>query len=127
MIATFWSDLRWAVKSLRRAPMFSLLVIGTLAVGMGFNTASMERGDALVDIYDDGSVIVRHGGAEIGQGLNTQVTQLVAKELGIQMDLVRMGVTSTAVIPNPVSTGASTRMSDNKHRIVLNPSPSDAL
>ncbi|MCA9701219.1 MAG: molybdopterin-dependent oxidoreductase, partial [Myxococcales bacterium] len=47
--------------------------------GMGFNATFLERGDALVDIYDsDGTVIVRHGGCEIGQGLNTQVMQLVA-------------------------------------------------
>jgi xanthine dehydrogenase/oxidase len=76
--------------------------------GMGFNLASMERGDALVDIYTDGGVLVRHGGVEMGQGLNTQVTQLVALALNVPQDLIQVGTTSTAVIPNPTSSGAST-------------------
>lgn len=90
---------RWVKKGISMIP---------VKYGMGFNLASMERGDALVEIYDDGSVIVRHGGAEIGQGISTQITQLVARELNIPMHLVRIGTTSTAVIPNPESTGAST-------------------
>lgn len=77
--------------------------------GMGFNATFLERGDALVDIYSgDGTVLVRHGGVEMGQGVNTQVTQLVAQALGIPIALVQIGTTSTAVIPDPVSTGAST-------------------
>ena len=91
---------RWVKRGISMIP---------IQYGMGFNTAFLERGDALVDIYDgDGTVIVRHGGVEIGQGLNTQVTQLVARELNIPMRLVRIGVTSTAIIPNPEATGAST-------------------
>lgn len=91
---------RWVKRGISMIP---------IQYGMGFNSAFLERGDALVDIYDgDGTVIVRHGGAEIGQGLNTQVTQLVARALNIPMRLVRIGVTSTAIIPNPEATGAST-------------------
>ncbi len=91
---------RWVKRGISMIP---------IQYGMGFNTAFLERGDALVDIYDgDGTVIVRHGGVEIGQGLNTQVTQLVARELNIPMRLVRIGTTSTGIIPNPEATGAST-------------------
>lgn len=77
--------------------------------GMGFNATFLERGDALIDVYDnDGTVLVRHGGVEMGQGLNTQVAQLVAETLNVPLYLVQVGLTSTAVIPNPISTGAST-------------------
>lgn len=77
--------------------------------GMGFNLASMERGMALVEIYNtDGTVRVRLGGVEMGQGINTQVIQLVSQALNVPMALVDVGWTSTAVIPNPTSTGAST-------------------
>ena len=90
---------RWVKRGISMIP---------IKYGMGFNAAFMERGDALVEIYGDGSVLVRHGGAEIGQGLNTQVIQLVAQALNVPMDRIRVGTTSTSVIPNPESTGAST-------------------
>jgi xanthine dehydrogenase/oxidase len=76
--------------------------------GMGFNLASMEQGDALVEIYKDGTVLVRHGGVEMGQGIDTQIIQLVSQALNVPQELIQIGITSTGVIPNPTSTGAST-------------------
>ena len=60
-VETFNREHRWVKRGISMIP---------IKYGMGFNAVSMERGDALVDIYDgDGTVIVRHGGVEIGQGL----------------------------------------------------------
>jgi xanthine dehydrogenase/oxidase len=100
-----------AVQAYNRANRWRKRGISLMPVkyGMGFNATFLERGDALIDIYDgDGTVTVRHGGCEIGQGLNTQVIQLVAEALNIPVYLIQVGTTSTAVIPNPISTGAST-------------------
>ncbi|MBH9576270.1 molybdopterin cofactor-binding domain-containing protein [Inhella proteolytica] len=99
-VRTFNRNNRWRKRGISMLP---------IKYGMGFNATFLERGDALVDIFDgDGTVVVRHGGCEIGQGLNTQVMQLVAEALNIPVYLIRVGTLSTQVIPNPISTGAST-------------------
>src|SRR5437773_2598588 len=36
---TSWQDVRYAIRAFRRAPAFSLTVIGTIALGLGLNTA----------------------------------------------------------------------------------------
>lgn len=36
-----------------------------------------QQAAALVHIYQDGSVLVSHGGAEMGQGLHTKVQQVL--------------------------------------------------
>lgn len=41
-----------------------------------FNIRIHLQGYALVNIYIDGSVVVAHGGAELGQGLNTKMQQV---------------------------------------------------
>jgi xanthine dehydrogenase molybdopterin-binding subunit B len=40
------------------------------------NIRNHLQGYALVNIYIDGSVVVAHGGAEVGQGLNTKMQQV---------------------------------------------------
>ncbi|MFN3305059.1 MAG: molybdopterin cofactor-binding domain-containing protein, partial [Roseateles sp.] len=46
--------------------------------GISFNVAHLNQAGALVHVYTDGSVLVNHGGTEMGQGLNTKVAQVVA-------------------------------------------------
>jgi xanthine dehydrogenase/oxidase len=85
-----------------------------LKYGSGFNLASLEQGGALIEVYSgDGSVLVRHGGVEIGQGLDTKVAQVVALTLNVPMACVRVADCDTAVVPNPEGTGASTGTSFN--------------
>jgi predicted permease len=39
LIETTWQDVRYAVRGFRRAPIFAITVIGTIALGLGINTA----------------------------------------------------------------------------------------
>ncbi len=85
-----------------------------LKYGSGFNLAMLEQGGALVEVYDqDATVLVHHGGVEMGQGLNTKVAQVVAETLNVPLAIVRIAEMDTGVVPNPESTGASTGTSFN--------------
>ena len=76
--------------------------------GISFNVAHLNQAGALVHVYTDGSVLVNHGGTEMGQGLNTKVAQVVAQELGLSFDAVRCSATDTSKVANTSATAAST-------------------
>jgi xanthine dehydrogenase/oxidase len=86
----------------------------------GYNLASLEQSGALIDIYDqDGTVLVRHGGVEMGQGILTKVAQIAAKELNVPLSLIQTSVEDSQVVPNPASTGASTGTAFNGGAVVM--------
>jgi xanthine dehydrogenase large subunit len=76
--------------------------------GISFNVNHYNQAGALVHVYTDGSVLVNHGGTEMGQGLNTKVAQVVAHELGLERKRVRCSATDTSKIANTSATAAST-------------------
>ena len=76
--------------------------------GIAFNVNHLNQAGALVHVYVDGSVLVTHGGTEMGQGLNTKVMQVVAQELGVPWTQVRTAATDTSKIANTSATAAST-------------------
>ncbi|MCM2549970.1 xanthine dehydrogenase molybdopterin binding subunit [Burkholderia glumae] len=76
--------------------------------GIAFNVAHLNQAGALVHIYTDGSILVNHGGTEMGQGLNTKVAQVVAHELGVGFGRVRVTATDTSKVANTSATAAST-------------------
>jgi xanthine dehydrogenase large subunit len=53
-------------------------------------------------------MLVNHGGTEMGQGLNTKVAQVVAHELGVNFERVRVTATDTSKVANTSATAAST-------------------
>jgi xanthine dehydrogenase large subunit len=84
------------------------LALTPVKFGISFNVAHFNQAGALVHVYADGSVLVNHGGTEMGQGLNTKVAQVVAHELGIAFDRVRVTATDTQKVANTSATAAST-------------------
>ncbi|MDO9284648.1 MAG: xanthine dehydrogenase molybdopterin binding subunit [Aquabacterium sp.] len=84
------------------------LALTPVKFGISFNVAHFNQAGALVHVYADGSVLVNHGGTEMGQGLNTKVAQVVAHELGIALERVRVTATDTQKVANTSATAAST-------------------
>ncbi|MGO4477167.1 xanthine dehydrogenase molybdopterin binding subunit [Massilia sp. 2TAF26] len=76
--------------------------------GIAFNVTHLNQAGALVHVYVDGSILVNHGGTEMGQGVNTKVMQVVAHELGVDLSRVRITATNTSKVANTSATAAST-------------------
>jgi xanthine dehydrogenase large subunit len=75
--------------------------------GISFNATIFNQAGALVHIYTDGSVLLNHGGTEMGQGLFTKVAQVVANEFALPLSAVRSSATDTSKVPNTSATAAS--------------------
>lgn len=75
--------------------------------GIAFTAHFMNQGGALVHLYTDGTVLVTHGGTEMGQGLHTKVCQVAAQAFGISVDQVFVNDTSTDKVANQIATAAS--------------------
>ncbi|WP_374655805.1 xanthine dehydrogenase molybdopterin binding subunit [Dongia sp.] len=75
--------------------------------GISFTTSHLNQAGALVHIYNDGSVHLNHGGTEMGQGLFQKVAQVVAEELQIDIDRIKISATHTGKVPNTSATAAS--------------------
>ncbi|MFD7032163.1 xanthine dehydrogenase molybdopterin binding subunit [Streptomyces sp. NPDC059917] len=75
--------------------------------GISFNLTAFNQAGALVLIYKDGSVLINHGGTEMGQGLHTKMLQVAATTLGIPLHKVRLAPTRTDKVPNTSATAAS--------------------
>lgn len=75
--------------------------------GISFTTTHLNQAGALLQVYSDGSVLLNHGGTEMGQGLYIKVAQVVADALGIALDSVRVSSTRTDKVPNTSATAAS--------------------
>lgn len=80
--------------------------------GVGFGCAlSPEGADptsvAIVRLLVDGSALLLIGSTEMGQGGHTTLAQIVAEELGLELDQVRLAPTDTHLVPFQWTTGAS--------------------
>ena len=98
-IAAFNARSRWIKRGLAFTP---------VKFGISFNVRHLNQAGALVHVYVDGSILVNHGGTEMGQGIHTKVAQVVAHELGVAYARVRVTATDTQKVANTSATAAST-------------------
>ncbi|WP_319201488.1 molybdopterin cofactor-binding domain-containing protein [uncultured Ilyobacter sp.] len=80
--------------------------IGSMFYGIG-NTGLPNPAAAFVEVHSDGSATVLAGAADIGQGSNTVMCQIVAEVLGIDYESVNITSADTAVTPEAGATSAS--------------------
>uniref|UniRef100_A0A8C1Y1M9 Aldehyde oxidase 5 n=1 Tax=Cyprinus carpio TaxID=7962 RepID=A0A8C1Y1M9_CYPCA len=78
-----------------------------LKFGIGFSKGFYNQGAALVNIYKDGSVLISHGGTEMGQGINTKAIQIASRILKVPMSSIHIKETCTGNVPNAAPSAAS--------------------
>ena len=83
------------------------LAMTPVKFGISFNFTAFNQAGALVHVYKDGSVLITHGGTEMGQGLHTKMLQVAATSLGVPLARVRLAPTRTDKVPNTSATAAS--------------------
>ena len=83
------------------------IAITPVKFGISFTSTLLNQAGALVHVYKDGTVQLNHGGTEMGQGLYIKVAQVVADELGVTTDRIRITAADTSKVPNASATAAS--------------------
>lgn len=75
--------------------------------GAGYTAKFLNQAGALVHIYTDGSVLLTHGGVEIGQGLHIKMIQIASRVLEIPVEMIHTAESATDKVPNSTSSSAS--------------------
>ena len=94
-----WNDVQPIVKR--------GLALTPVKFGIAFTSTMFNQAGALLQVYTDGTVLLNHGGTEMGQGLHIKVAQVVAAELGLPLSAIRISATDTSKVPNTSATAAS--------------------
>uniref|UniRef100_A0A9L0ID60 Aldehyde oxidase/xanthine dehydrogenase a/b hammerhead domain-containing protein n=1 Tax=Equus asinus TaxID=9793 RepID=A0A9L0ID60_EQUAS len=95
------------------------LAVVPMKFSVGFAATSFHQAAALVHIYTDGSVLVTHGGNELGQGIHTKMLQVASRELKVPTSHMHICETSTATVPNTIATAASIGSDVNGRAVML--------
>ena len=79
---------------------------------VGFSFGAIEASSATIELHGEveiEEVIVRHAGAEVGQGVHTAIVQMVAEELGVELGKIQL-ITSDTSYTNDSGSVAASRM-----------------
>lgn len=83
------------------------LSLTAVKFGISFTTRFLNQGNALVNVHRDGTLQVSTGATEMGQGVNTRISAIVAEAFGLAPSDVRIMPTSTEKNHNTSPTAAS--------------------
>lgn len=88
---------------------------------VGFSFGAPEQAFATIELHGGAEieqVVLRHAGADVGQGAHTVMAQMTAEALGVPVEMVQLVVSDTAVTQDAGSASASrlTFMSGNSIR-----------
>ncbi|KKZ68000.1 xanthine dehydrogenase [[Emmonsia] crescens] len=83
------------------------LAIVPTKFGISYTALFLNQAGALVHLYNDGSVLVAHGGTEMGQGLHTKIVMIAAEALGVPQSDIFISETATNTVANASPTAAS--------------------
>jgi xanthine dehydrogenase large subunit len=83
------------------------LALTPVKFGISFTLTHLNQAGALVHVYQDGSILMNHGGTEMGQGLFQKVAQVAAARFGVGIERVKITATDTGKVPNTSATAAS--------------------
>jgi len=104
----YWARRREITRFNAQSPIIKRgLSLTPVKFGISFTAQHLNQAGALLHVYTDGSVMINHGGTEMGQGLHTKICQVVARELGLDLEQVRITATRTDKVPNTSPTAAS--------------------
>ncbi|TID12881.1 xanthine dehydrogenase [Venturia nashicola] len=93
------------------------LAIVPTKFGISFTALFLNQAGALVHIYHDGSILLAHGGTEMGQGLHTKMCMIAAEALKVPQESVFISETATNTVANTSSTAASASSDLNGYAI----------
>ena len=103
-------DFRHVIEESRKGNyLWKGIGISTIFYGVGLGSAGkhMSKTGAYVQLEPDGSAIFAVGTTEMGQGMMTVLAQIVAEELGLDYEKVRMTPVDTSRVPDSGPTVAS--------------------
>ena len=84
--------------------------------GIAFTGVHMNQGGALVQIYTDGSVLLTHGGTEMGQGLYIKTMQVASTVLQIPIEMIHVTETGTDKVRINLNSKLAANHQDHFHR-----------
>ncbi|MBI3090961.1 MAG: molybdopterin-dependent oxidoreductase [Candidatus Tectomicrobia bacterium] len=81
--------------------------IGNIWYPIGFGSGIPDQGNAIAELFPDGTAHGWMGTTDYGQGSNTIFRQILAEELGLPMERVELTTADTFSAPNCGSTSAT--------------------
>ena len=95
------------------------MAIMPVCFGVSFTNTRMNQARALVHIYQDGSVGISTGAIEMGQGVNTKLTQIASKVFSININRIKLESTNTSRVANTSPTAASSGADLNGNALII--------